>query len=123
MKKFQRSEQDQVINLLFYTYQKPMYLQQKDKKNFLIKPNYFYQLLDIIVNSFTAMDTIIITCGAPFVPKDLLNQLKIGGKMVAPVGVGDIQVMQLIEKIDEKNIKTTEHGNFSFVPMLNDKNH
>ena len=55
--------------------------------------------------------------------QDLLNQLKIGGKMVAPVGVGDIQVMQLIEKIDEKNIKTTEHGNFSFVPMLNDKNH
>ena len=72
---------------------------------------------------FAKFDKIIITCGAPFVPKDLLNQLKIGGKMVAPVGVGDIQVMQLIEKIDEKNVKTTEHGNFSFVPMLNDKNH
>ena len=42
--------------------------------------------------------------------------------MVAPIGDGNIQIMHLIEKIDEKNIKTTEHGNFSFVPMLNDKN-
>ena len=75
------------------------------------------------LEKFAKFDKIIITCGAPFVPKDLLNQLKIGGKMVAPVGVGDIQVMHLIEKIDEQNIKTTEHGNFSFVPMLNDKNH
>jgi protein-L-isoaspartate(D-aspartate) O-methyltransferase len=75
------------------------------------------------LEKFAKFDKIIITCGAPFVPKDLLNQLKIGGKMVAPVGDGEIQVMQLIEKIDEKNIKTTEHGNFSFVPMLNDKNH
>jgi len=75
------------------------------------------------LEKFAKFDKIIITCGAPFVPKDLLNQLKIGGKMVAPVGVGNIQVMQLIEKIDDKNIKTTEHGNFSFVPMLNDKNH
>ncbi|MDC3390090.1 protein-L-isoaspartate(D-aspartate) O-methyltransferase [Flavobacteriales bacterium] len=75
------------------------------------------------LEKFAKFDKIIITCGAPFVPKDLLNQLKIGGKMVAPVGDGDIQVMHLIEKIDEKNIKTTEHGNFSFVPMLNDKNH
>ena len=75
------------------------------------------------LEKFAKFDKIIITCGAPFVPKDLFNQLKIGGKMVVPVGEGDIQVMQLIEKIDEKNIKTTEHGNFSFVPMLNDKNH
>ena len=75
------------------------------------------------LEKFAKFDKIIITCGAPFVPKDLLNQLKIGGKMVAPIGDGDIQVMNLIEKIDDKNIKTTEHGNFSFVPMLNDKNH
>lgn len=71
--------------------------------------------------NFAPFDKIIITCGAPFVPKDLVGQLKIGGRMVAPIGNGDVQVMHLIEKISESEIKTTTHGNFSFVPMLNNK--
>ena len=72
--------------------------------------------------NFAPFDKIIITCGAPFIPKDLVSQLKVGGRMVAPIGVGDIQVMHLIEKISEKETKVTTHGKFSFVPMLNDKN-
>ena len=71
---------------------------------------------------FAPFDKIIITCGAPFVPEDLVAQLKVGGRMVAPIGDGDIQVMHLIEKISETEIRTTTHGEFSFVPMLNDKN-
>ena len=71
---------------------------------------------------FAPFDKIIITCGAPFVPEDLLGQLKVGGKMVAPIGDEDLQVMHLIEKISETETKITTHGNFSFVPMLNDKN-
>ena len=72
--------------------------------------------------NFAPFDKIIITCGAPFIPKDLVSQLKVGGRMVAPIGEGDIQVMHLIEKISEKETKVTTHGKFSFVPMLNDKN-
>ena len=64
---------------------------------------------------------IIITCGAPEIPEELLEQLKVGGKMVAPIGVGNIQQMQLIEKISDTEHKVTTHGNFSFVPMLKDK--
>ena len=71
---------------------------------------------------FAPFDKIIITCGAPFMPKDLVAQLKIGGRMVAPIGDGNVQVMHLIEKISETETKTTTHGEFSFVPMLNDKN-
>ena len=71
---------------------------------------------------FAPFDKIIITCGAPFVPDELLAQLKVGGKMVAPIGDGDVQLMHLIEKISETENKITTHGNFSFVPMLNDKN-
>ena len=71
---------------------------------------------------FSPFDKIIITCGAPFVPEDLLVQLKIGGRMVAPIGDGDVQVMHLIEKISETETKITTHGEFLFVPMLNDKN-
>ncbi len=71
---------------------------------------------------FAPFDKIIITCGAPFIPDELLAQLKVGGKMVAPIGDGDVQLMHLIEKISETENKITTHGNFSFVPMLNDKN-
>ena len=67
-------------------------------------------------------DKIIITCGTPEIPTALINQLKIGGKLVAPVGIGDIQEMQLLEKISESENKITTHGKFSFVPMLTDKN-
>ena len=70
---------------------------------------------------FAPFDKIIITCGAPFVPDELLTQLKVGGKMVAPIGDGDVQLMHLIEKISETENKITTHGNFSFVPMLNDR--
>jgi protein-L-isoaspartate(D-aspartate) O-methyltransferase len=71
---------------------------------------------------FAPFDKIIITCGAPFIPEDLVAQLKVGGRMVAPIGEGDIQVMHLIEKLSETETRITTHGEFSFVPMLNDKN-
>lgn len=71
---------------------------------------------------FAPFDKIIITCGAPCIPEDLVAQLKVGGRMVAPIGEGDIQVMHLIEKLSETETRITTHGEFSFVPMLNDKN-
>ena len=71
---------------------------------------------------FAPFDKIIITCGAPCFPEDLVAQLKVGGRMVAPIGEGDIQVMHLIEKLSETENRITTHGEFSFVPMLNDKN-
>ena len=73
------------------------------------------------IPNFAPFDKIIITCGAPYIPKDLLDQLKVGGKMVAPIGEDDVQVMHLIEKISDQENKISTHGNFSFVPMLGDK--
>jgi protein-L-isoaspartate(D-aspartate) O-methyltransferase len=70
---------------------------------------------------FAPFDKIIITCGAPFIPDDLVVQLKVGGRMVAPIGDGDVQVMHLIEKITETETKITTHGEFLFVPMLNNR--
>ena len=72
--------------------------------------------------NFAPFDKIIITCGAPFIPEDLVSQLKVGGRMVAPIGDGDTQVMHLIEKISETETRLTTHGEFSFVPMLTNKN-
>jgi len=70
---------------------------------------------------FAPFDKIIITCGAPYVPTDLINQLKPGGRLVIPVGIGDIQEMLLVEKLGNGEIKESNHGKFSFVPMLNEK--
>jgi len=71
--------------------------------------------------SFAPFDKIIITCGATQIPDNLLSQLLVGGRMVVPVGNDDIQKMYLIEKISVNENRITEHGNFSFVPMLKDK--
>lgn len=66
-------------------------------------------------------DSILVTAGAPFIPKSLLNQLKISGKLVIPVGE-KTQIMTLITRISEKKFKKTEFGEFKFVPLLKEKN-
>jgi protein-L-isoaspartate(D-aspartate) O-methyltransferase len=66
-------------------------------------------------------DRILVTCGAPVVPQDLLHQLKVGGSMVVPVGAGEQQVMLRIVRVGPAEFQRDEHGVFSFVPMLADK--
>ncbi|NRB59209.1 MAG: protein-L-isoaspartate(D-aspartate) O-methyltransferase [Winogradskyella sp.] len=66
-------------------------------------------------------DSIIVTAGAPFVPKPLLSQLKVGGRLVIPVG-DEVQVMTLFIRKGPKEFEKHEHGEFRFVPMLEDKN-
>lgn len=70
---------------------------------------------------YAPFDKIIVTAGAPFVPNDLLGQLKVGGKMVIPVG-DDIQIMTLFIRKSPKEFDKTEFGQFRFVPLLGDKN-
>ncbi len=70
---------------------------------------------------FAPFDGIVVTAGAPFVPKPLLAQLKVGGKLVIPVG-DDVQIMTVFERTSAKKFEKTEHGEFRFVPLLEDKN-
>ena len=65
-------------------------------------------------------DSIIVTAGAPFVPEPLLNQLKIGGRLVIPLGE-NIQIMTLYVKISDDNFDIKEYGEFQFVPLLKEK--
>ena len=69
---------------------------------------------------FAPFDKIIITAGAPIIPAALLGQLKVGGRLVIPVG-DKVQIMTLIEKIADKKFEKTEYGEFKFVPLLEDK--
>lgn len=67
---------------------------------------------------YAPFDKVLVTCGAPFVPEALLQQLKVGGILVIPLGAGSVQEMQRITKISETEFQTENFGDFSFVPML-----
>ena len=66
-------------------------------------------------------DGILITAAAPEIPDPLLQQLKIGGYLVIPVGKGDVQTMLRITKLMNGKLKKETFGKFRFVPLLKDK--
>lgn len=68
--------------------------------------------------TFGPFDKIIVTCGAPFIPEELTNQLKIGGRLVIPLGAGKEQEMMQLDKLEEGKFNEEKLGVFSFVPML-----
>lgn len=66
-------------------------------------------------------DGIIVTAGAPSVPNTLVNQLKIGGRLIIPVGDGKSQSMIKIVRTSQNKISKKTYENFSFVPLLGEK--
>lgn len=63
-------------------------------------------------------DKIIVTAGAPVVPKQLAAQLAIGGIMVIPVGDEKVQQMLTIVRKSEKSFEKIVMDNFKFVPLI-----
>jgi protein-L-isoaspartate(D-aspartate) O-methyltransferase len=72
--------------------------------------------------TYGPFDRIIITAAAPFVPPKLIEQLKVGGKMVIPLGEGDIQTMKRLTKNEDGSCDEASFHQFSFVPMVQGKN-
>mgnify|MGYP000010950448 CR=1 FL=1 len=66
-------------------------------------------------------DGIVVTAGAPFIPKALVEQLKPGGRLVIPVGE-NVQKMKLLTKNDRGQVFQEEKGDFRFVPLLEKRN-
>jgi protein-L-isoaspartate(D-aspartate) O-methyltransferase len=66
-------------------------------------------------------DKIIVTAGAPYIPNDLLLQLKTGGIIIIPIGEGDQQEMNILRKTSEQAFDKQVVGKFKFVPMLQNK--
>jgi len=86
------------------------------------KPIYFYGDGYEGLPAYQPFDRILVTAAAPEIPQLLLNQLAIGGILVIPEGDKSGQKMIRIVKEAEDKLQRTEHGYFSFVPLLRGKN-
>lgn len=72
--------------------------------------------------TFGPFDGVIVTAGAPFIPEELLKQLKIGGRLVIPVDLeADLQEMICVTRVSETEFEQKKHGQFRFVPLLTNK--
>ncbi len=71
--------------------------------------------------TYGPFDKVIITAAAPEIPQKLIQQLKVGGMMVIPVGAGNTQQMMRITKLENGALKEEVFEHFSFVPMLEGK--
>lgn len=65
-------------------------------------------------------DKIIIAAAAGDVPKKLLDQLRLGGRMILPVGYG-VQDVVLIEKVGKDRFNKKKFPGFVFVPFVKGK--
>jgi len=109
-----------------YTIERQKKLFEHNKKFQFIKkyPNikFFYGDGYEGLPTFAPFDKVLITAAAPIIPPKLVEQMKVGGMMVIPVGEGDVQTMKRLIKLADGSVKEEVYDNFSFVPMLGGKN-
>ncbi len=86
------------------------------------KPIFFYGDGYEGLPSYQPFDRILITAAAPEIPQTLLDQLAIGGILVVPEGDKFGQKMVRVVRDSEDHFQRSEHGHFSFVPLLRGKN-
>lgn len=102
-------------------YQKTLY---EHTKSFLpsmgYRPHFFFGDGSQGLSRFAPYDKIIVTAGAPTVPNALIDQLKVGGSLVIPVGNQKTQQMMRITKTGDSKIKSEVFKDFKFVPLLGD---
>lgn len=115
------------MNVLVYTVERQKDLHdfsQKKLRELHLRPK-FQSFGDGFLGlpTFAPFDKILVTCGAEILPTELLHQLKIGGKMVIPLGKTDEQILYRFTKISPTEFEKEEFGAYKFVPMLNNTSH
>ena len=96
-------------------------------KNFVLRSKYpnikfFYGDGFEGLPTYAPFDKVLITAAAPFIPPKLVEQLKVGGKMVIPLDENGIQKMLRLTKMEDGSTEEERFSDFSFVPMLKGKN-
>jgi protein-L-isoaspartate(D-aspartate) O-methyltransferase len=86
------------------------------------KPIFFYGDGYEGLPSYAPFDRILVTAAAPEIPQNLLDQLAVGGILVIPEGGQAGQKMIRVFRKFEDEYQKSEHGFFSFVPLLRGKN-
>lgn len=69
--------------------------------------------------SYAPFDKVIVTAAAPYVPEKLIQQLKVGGIMVIPVGDEEQHMKRIVKT--ETGYTEEVIGKAYFVPMLSGK--
>ena len=72
--------------------------------------------------TYGPFDKVLITAAAPYIPEKLVQQMKMGGTMVIPVGGSDLQTMKRLTKGEDGQLYEEVFDHFHFVPMLGGKN-
>lgn len=70
------------------------------------------------LSAYAPFDGILVTCGAPFLPEKLVEQLKVGGRLVIPIGESGGQIMYRFTKNEDGSLFQENFGDCAFVPML-----
>ena len=71
--------------------------------------------------TYAPFDKMIITAAAPFIPDELIKQLKVNGIIVVPLGDNDEQTMLRLTKNQDGSLTEERFDKFVFVPMLKGK--
>lgn len=112
------------MNAQVYTIERQRALYDENKKFAYLKRfpriKFFYGDGYEGLPTFAPFDRVLITAAAPEIPQKLIDQIKVGGKMVVPIDIGNVQQMRRITKLEE-GIDVEYFDNFSFVPMLQGK--
>lgn len=86
------------------------------------KPTFFFGDGYEGLPAYAPFDRILVTAAAPEIPRILMEQLTIGGILVIPEGGSSGQKMIRVIRETKDHFQRTEHGHFSFVPLLRGKN-
>jgi protein-L-isoaspartate(D-aspartate) O-methyltransferase len=66
---------------------------------------------------FAPYDAILVAAAARHVPAPLVDQLRVGGRLVLPVGTGKLQVLTVVRKTEHGTV-TEEYDTCVYVPLL-----
>lgn len=67
---------------------------------------------------YAPYDAVLVAAASPDVPKPLLEQLAVGGRLVIPIGDREKQALHLVTRRDADNYETTSLGDVRFVPLI-----